>query len=939
MKKLYFIAGFILATTGSALAQVSLDPMITPSTFDANTEITVEYDATGTALADLDAAYLWIWIPNTQIDAKYNINPGSSNPSLTDNVKFNKDISNDKTTFSLTFKPQDLFADPICDATQIGMLLKGDDWSDGQTTDFITSITPLSSCFVARLTEPSSTPAFVMKGNNLTFAATANENATFILKINGSTINSKSNIQNYNYSYSASLNQGTYPVAIEVVGSSGDSTITFDLLISEKSATLARPAGIIPGINYHSDNSKVTLCLMAPGKETAYVLSEINGFQVDNTYKMYKDGDYFWLEITGLTPGQEYAYQYFVDGHYVADPFADKILDPDDQWIPESIYPNLKPYPAAASRDTWFYNRVSVFETGQSEFNWQHTNYDKPKKENLVVYELLIRDFFAPDDRSYQNLIDTLSYLKRLGVNAIELLPIMEFNGNDSWGYNPNFMFAVDKAYGTREGFKQFIDAAHAEGMAVILDIVLNQQEYPNPYLVMYQENGQLAADNPMFNREARHPFNVFVDMNHESPYTQYYVDTVTHYWLNEYKVDGFRFDLSKGFTQNFTTDVGAWSAKDDSRIALLNRMGDAIWSHSPDAWLILEHFAANDEEKILADDGFMFWGNIHNDYKEAMIGYPNNKSIAWAYHQTRNWNEPNLLSYMESHDEERQMVEATNSGNENGLYKIKNFDTALERMKLGAAFFMTVPGPKMIWQFQELGYDFSINRCPDGTISNDCRTAAKPVRWDFYEDEDRLKLFNVYATLAKLKTEWPVFENGIFTWKPDGALKWMKLTNDDEAVYIIGNFGVTTSDFDIDFPKTGDWFDLFTGDAIDTEQQQIELAPGQFHIFTSKKVENVPADLVPWQPPVLTSAEDELQGNISIYPNPSTGKLNISMPEDKLMSGLRIMDISGRGQSYTFKNQRQASYQLDLAAFNPGMYIIEIISGNEKIVKKVMKQ
>jgi hypothetical protein len=259
--------------------------------------------------------------------------------------------------------------------------------------------------------------------------------------------------------------------------------------------------------------------------------------------------------------------------------------------------------------------------------------------------------------------------------------------------------------------------------------------------------------------------------------------------------------------------------------------------------------------------------------------------------------------------------------------------------MKLGAAFFLTVPGPKMIWQFQELGYDFSINSCPNGTISNDCRTAAKPVRWDYYEDEERLKLFHVHATLAKLKTEWPVFENGAFTWKPDGAIKWIKLTSNDEAIYAVGNFGVTKSTVTLDFPRTGIWFDLFSGEEVDTEQDQFELAPGQFHIFTSKKVEDVPADLVPWQPPVLTSTEDELQGNTFIYPNPSTGILNITMPEDKVLTGLRVMDLTGKGQTFTFENQYKTSYSFDMAAYEPGMYIIEIISGNDKIVKKVIRQ
>ena len=85
---------------------------------------------------------------------------------------------------------------------------------------------------------------------------------------------------------------------------------------------------------------------------------------------------------------------------------------------------------------------------------------------------LLVRDF--TDERTFQAVIDRLDYLEELGINAIELMPVMEFEGNLSWGYNPAFMLAVDKFYGTETKLKQLIDEAHKRGMAIILDIVVN---------------------------------------------------------------------------------------------------------------------------------------------------------------------------------------------------------------------------------------------------------------------------------------------------------------------------------------------------------------------------------------------------------------------------------------------------------------------------------
>ncbi len=155
----------------------------------------------------------------------------------------------------------------------------------------------------------------------------------------------------------------------------------------------------------------------------------------------------------------------------------------------------------------------------------------------------------------------------------------MEFSGNLSWGYNPIYHTAVDKYYGTANKLKQFIDLCHQNGIAVILDMVLNHADNLSPLAMLWWDDIQNrpAQNNPYLNPVARHPFNVFNDFNHESNATKYFVDRVNEYWLKQFKFDGFRFDLSKGFTQNFPIDVGQWSQYDQSRINILTRMADKI--------------------------------------------------------------------------------------------------------------------------------------------------------------------------------------------------------------------------------------------------------------------------------------------------------------------------------------------------------------------------
>jgi len=186
-------------------------------------------------------------------------------------------------------------------------------------------------------------------------------------------------------------------------------------------------------------------------------------------------------------------------------------------------------------------------------------------------------------------------------------MPISEFEGNLSWGYNPNYYFAPDKYYGTKNALKHFIDECHSRGIAVIQDMVLNHSFGTSPMVMLYWDalNNRPAANNPWFNPIAKHDFNVGYDFNHESEATKYLVNRVVKYWINEYHVDGYRFDLSKGFTQTNTLgNTTAWGHYDQSRINIWQRISDSIWSVKPNAYVILEHFADNDEENRFIQHG-----------------------------------------------------------------------------------------------------------------------------------------------------------------------------------------------------------------------------------------------------------------------------------------------------------------------------------------------
>ena len=697
-----------------------------------------------------------------------------------------------------------------------------------------------------RFSEPLAKDIFGLEGDELSINAEASTIAENIkLEINdGDGFQSVAQImdgESISYSYLLSTSSQIQVKATATIEGNLVSAIK-DLFIHVRQPnTVAElPEGLKNGINYDTgDNSKVTLVLLAPNKEFVYAVGDFNNWNIDASYQMNitPDGEKFWLEINDLEPQKEYVFQYWVDGKIkIGDPYADKIADPwSDKNIPVSVYPDPVSY------DKTDYGIATVLQTGQQSYQWNFPEVagGRPVNEDLVIYELLVRDFV--ESHSYDGIIEKLPYLKSLGVNAIELLPVTEFENNESWGYNPTYMFAPDKYYGSKNDLKAFIDKAHEMGMAVILDMVLNHQFGQSPMVQMYfdEQGNKPAQDSPWFNTDATHPYNVGYDMNHESEYTKSYIDDVNRYWIEEYKFDGYRFDLTKGFTQsNNPDDVGAWSAYDQSRVDILQRMSDVIWDADPTAYVIMEHLADNSEEKVLADYGIMLWGNMNHQYSEVTIGNFS-ENLNWAMSESRGWNNKNLVAYMESHDEERLMVRAENYGNANEDYNIKNFDTALDRVKLASAFYYPVPGPKMIWQFGELGYDYPIDF--------NGRTGNKPIPWSgadglaYEEDESRMKLYGATAAIINLVNDYPdVFEEGSFSWTPTGQVRTISIDDETMNVKIIGNFGVTETTAEVIFQNTGTWYDFYSGQefAVNELTNTIPLAPGEFHILIDKVVD-----------------------------------------------------------------------------------------------------
>ena len=626
------------------------------------------------------------------------------------------------------------------------------------------------------------------------------------------------------------------------------------------------------------------------------------------------DSTTWWLTIGGLTPGQRYGYQYLIDGNLkLADPLSPLVLDKNnDAAIGALTNPNPHPYPTGLT--TGF---VTVMHPGAPAYNWQNTNFTAPANKDLLIYELLVRDFVQK--RNYQTLIDTLDYLDKLGINAIELMPPGEFENNESWGYNPSFHMALDKYYGTPQKFKEFVDSCHGRGIAVIVDMVLNHAFGQNPMVNMYWDaiNNRPAANSPWFNAICPHePYCWGYDFDHTQQATKDYIDRVNSFWLEEYKVDGFRFDYTKGFINNgngFSTD----------RINILKRMADSIWSVKPNAYVILEHWCDNAEEKQLAEYGMMLWGNLTHSYNDATMGYTSTSNISNGIYTSRTWTVPHLVTYMESHDEERLMYKNITFGSSaNPNHNTKDEYIALGRMQTAAVIFFSQPGPRMIWQFGEVGYDISIDY--------PCRVCNKPILWNYFAEARRKQLYDVYAAMMHLRNTYSTFTSLNFNYMLSGAVKRMKLNDPSMNAVVLANFSVNNQDATPSFHHTGTWYEYFTGDSILVSDVNavLNMTPGEYRVYTDVRLEQPEITDAPLSLDELVIEEESL----ILYPNPSKEEVSVSFRSNST-SAVQIVVIDTQGKTILEKKLPvlfgENTEKLNLNGISAGTYSVLVIQGN----------
>jgi 1,4-alpha-glucan branching enzyme len=384
------------------------------------------------------------------------------------------------------------------------------------------------------------------------------------------------------------------------------------------------------------------------------------------------------------------------------------------------------------------------------DFDWSGPAFSMPPWNELVIYELHVgtfNDLPGGQPGTFDDVISRLPYLQETGINAIEIMPILEFPQSFSWGYNPSHPFAVESALGGPRGLQQLVKAAHAHGIAVLLDVVYNH--FGPGDLDLWRFDGWSDADHDggiyfYDQSRARTPWG-HTRPDYGRPEVRQYIRDNALYWLEKYRVDGLRFDAV-----NYVRNVDGRNDDPAGDLAdgwqLLQRVNNEIRAQHPGKIIIAEDLQNNEwltREPSSGGAGFRSqWdaGFVH-PLRQAIVA-PNDvdrdlNAVRDALYHRYNGDAFQRVIYTESHDEvangHQRVPEEIWPGNAASYFSKK-------RSTLGAAMVLTAPGIPLLFQGQEF-------------LENEYFRDEEPLDWDKLNTFSGIRL--LYGDLIRLRRNW----------------------------------------------------------------------------------------------------------------------------------------------------------------------------------------
>jgi 1,4-alpha-glucan branching enzyme len=498
----------------------------------------------------------------------------------------------------------------------------------------------------------------------------------------------------------------------------------------------------------------VIFALWAPWKKSVHLIGDFNNWDMQADPLTVDESGLWWIEKR-LDPGT-HAYQFVIDGETtIGDPYARGL-----RWTEGSPQPH------------------ALVEVGAKLYEWTDGGFGIKPLNQLVIYELHVGDF-SPEG-NFQGVIEKLDYLVGLGVDAIELLPIQEFPGDRSWGYNPAYFFVPEGAYGSAEDFKRLVDAAHQKGIGIILDMVFNHTASDSPLTMLYAFD-----ENPYFGTDGN-PWG-FPDFNLWADATKRLIKDIQDYWLTEFHVDGFRYDYVEGMRYDGIGGMSfiAWAAR----------------QAKPHAYLIAEDIVADPAAVVRDTDVDASWHWQFTKVVRAQLRegeylgnqYGDLGALARVLSFAGDGYQDNAqpVNYLESHDEERIAFEVmTNPAIDQA--------GAVRKSQLGAIMLFTAQGVPMLYAGQEFG-----THSPKTIEEN-------KLPWEYLDSGAGQALYKHYASLAYLRHTQGALQANNFEpllFDPEKKVLAYHRWNDAGSDIVVAvNLSPADQRVAIDFPRAGRW-------------------------------------------------------------------------------------------------------------------------------------